>query len=55
MKYDWTEQSLKEAILRKKELSAEDYSILALLTAGTSIQQLKDYKTDLYYSVIEKL
>lgn len=55
MNYNYTEQSLKEAIERKKNKTPEDYSVLSLLTGGVSIEQLKEYKTDLYYKVLREL
>lgn len=55
MRYDYTEQSLKEAIEAKVNKTPEDYSVLSLLTGGVTIQQLKDYKTDLYYKVLSDL
>lgn len=55
MNYNYTEQSLKEAIESKTNKTPEDYNVLSLLTGGVSIEQLKDYKTDLYYKVLREL
>lgn len=43
-----TEKEWFTKISRSKDLGPKDYQMLSLLSAGTSLEEIKQYNTDLY-------